>query len=74
MGRDNIGVNVENCVECSSCQLICSFAYSGAFNPEKSYLIIDPPNEIRFTEECRAGCILCTRYCQFGALTRIEEE
>ena len=73
MGKDNIKVNVAKCTECTACQLICSFAYTGAFNPEDSCLIIDPPEEIRFTENCRAGCILCTRYCHFGALTQIRE-
>ena len=46
--------------------------YAGAFNPEKSYIVINPPDEIQFTDECREGCSLCTRHCEFGAITRIK--
>jgi Fe-S-cluster-containing hydrogenase component 2 len=71
MEKANISIAIEKCAECTSCQLICSFTYTGSFNPEKSCLVINPPDEIRFTEECRDGCSLCTRYCEFGAITRV---
>ena len=74
MEKKNIDINADKCAECTSCQLICSFTYTGAFNPENSCLIINPPEEIRFTKDCIDGCILCTRYCQFGALIRRMED
>ena len=72
MEKLNISTDVGKCTGCMSCQLICSFTYTGAFNPEKSYIVINPPDEIRFTDECREGCSLCTRHCEFGAITRIK--
>jgi NAD-dependent dihydropyrimidine dehydrogenase PreA subunit len=75
MEKANIRVNPAECVECIACQLICSLTYAGSFNPEKAYIVINTPSdEIHFTEECRVGCSLCTRYCDTGAITRIKEE
>jgi len=73
MKKDNIGVNPEKCTECMCCQLICSLTYAGAFNPEEARIVINPPNEIAFTEECVKGCSLCTKYCVYGAITRLKE-
>lgn len=74
MEKVNIRIDGSKCTECISCQLICSFTYTGSFNPEKSCIVINPPDEIRFTEECKEGCILCTRYCEPGAITPVKEE
>lgn len=68
MEKTNIKMDPSKCAECLLCQLRCSLAYTGAFNPEKARIVIDPP-EIRFTDECVSGCILCTRYCTYGAIT-----
>jgi len=73
MQKVNISVDSEKCTECMCCQLICSLTYTGSFNPERAAIIIKPPDEIRFTEECRDGCILCARYCLPGAITAVRE-
>ena len=68
MAKTNIRVNPQECKECLVCQLICSLTYTGAFNPEKARIKIEPLKEISFTDDCVKGCILCARYCAFGAL------
>jgi hypothetical protein len=72
MEKDKIDVNSKNCTECMCCQLICSLTYNGEFNPEKARIVIRPPNEISFTDECIKGCILCTQYCVYGAITKVK--
>jgi ferredoxin len=72
MEKVNINTDANKCAECMRCQLICSFTYTGSFNPEKSCIVINPPDEIRFTDKCKKDCILCTRHCEFGAITRLE--
>ncbi len=72
MNKDNIAVNPEKCTECMCCQLICSLTYAGSFNPEEARIVINPPNEIGFTGECVKGCSLCTKYCVYGAITRLK--
>ncbi len=74
MEKNNIAVTPEKCTECISCQLICSMTYTGAFNPEEARIIVNPPQSIHFTDECKEECILCTRYCKFDAITRVKEE
>ncbi|MFC1916122.1 hypothetical protein ACFLW4_05475 [Chloroflexota bacterium] len=73
MEKPNIRIDTGKCSECLSCELICSLTYTGSFNPEKSCLVINPPEEISFTEECRQECSLCTRYCEHGAITQVKE-
>ncbi len=68
MEKTNIAVDPGKCTQCYSCQLRCSLAYTGSFNPEKARIVIDPPHSISFTDECIAGCSLCTRYCAYGAI------
>ena len=58
MQKVDISVDSEKCTECMCCQLICSLTYTGSFNPERAAIIIKPPDEIRFTEECRDGYII----------------
>lgn len=74
MEKLNIRIYPTECMECRVCQLICSLTYTGSFNPEKSCIVIKPPDEISFTEECRVGCSLCTRYCDNKAIIRLQEE
>jgi len=75
--KENIKVDPELCVECLSCQLICSLTYQNKFVPEKAYITIAPRIDnydkvrIAFTEDCVKGCSLCSRYCEFGALVRV---
>ena len=68
MAKTNITANPQECKECLICQLRCSLAYTGAFNPEKARIKIDPLKEISFDDDCIEDCILCARYCPFGAL------
>ena len=68
MTKDNLAVAVEKCTECMSCQLICSLTYAGAFNPEASRIIINPPHGIDFADDCVSGCSLCAQYCVYGAI------
>jgi hypothetical protein len=70
----NIAVMPERCAGCMCCQMICSLTYAGAFNPEEAKIVVCPPDSIRFTDECREGCILCVKYCEFGAITRKKEK
>lgn len=70
MSKENIQVDVGKCAECLCCQLICSLTYEGAFNPEQARIVINPPWEISFTQACVEGCILCTRYCVYGAIMK----
>jgi hypothetical protein len=66
--KSNIKVDPRACCECGCCQLICSYVYTGAFNPEKARIVLDLPEEIRFTHECVANCSLCTKYCAYDAI------
>ena len=70
MEKKNINVDLKRCVECYTCQLACSFVHEGAFNPEKARIVIDPPNEISFTDECLPGCHICADYCAYDAIAR----
>ena len=71
MDKANLKVDPEACCECYCCQLICSLVYTGAFNPLKARIVIRT-GEIRFTDECVETCSLCTNYCAYGALTRLQ--
>ena len=77
MHKQNIRVHPEACVECLSCQLICSLTYQDRFVPEEAYIQIDPRIDthdmvkIRFTEDCVKECSLCVRYCVFEALAKV---
>ena len=73
MRKTNIEVEPRRCTQCHSCQLRCSLAFAGDFNPEKARIIIDPPDRIAFTDECLAGCSLCVRYCSYGAISLRKE-
>jgi NAD-dependent dihydropyrimidine dehydrogenase PreA subunit len=68
MIKKRIKVNLEECKECLVCQLRCSLAYTGKFNPEEARIEINWPGEIVFTDDCVESCVLCARYCPFGAL------
>jgi len=73
MIKDNVDVASEKCTECSCCQMICSLTYAGSFNPEEARIIIKPPDQITFTDDCIQGCSLCTKYCVYGAIVKAEE-
>lgn len=75
MGKGNVKIDPKLCVECLCCLLRCSFAYTGAFNPEKARIVIEPIMEgdreakISFKDECVPSCSLCAKHCAYGALT-----
>ena len=74
LNKENISIDADKCTGCLICQLICSFTYSGAFNPAKARIVIEHDRkEIHFTDECVEKCHLCTRYCVYGAITRKDE-
>ena len=68
MEKVNIKVSPRACRGCFSCQLRCSLAYQGEFNPEKARIMVEPSESITFTDECIPSCSLCATYCVFGAL------
>ena len=74
LAKKNIIVNVDKCTGCGICQLICSFTYTGAFNPAQARIVIRRPHEaIYFTDGCVQNCHLCTRYCVYGAIARADK-
>lgn len=73
MNKENIKISIDRCTECMCCQLICSLTYVGSFNPEIARIVINPPDEIAFTDDCAEGCSLCTQYCVYGAITKKKE-
>lgn len=73
MTKDNVNVATEKCTECACCQMVCSLTYAGCFNPEEARIIIKPPDQISFTDDCIQGCSLCTNYCVYGAIVKAKE-
>ena len=66
----------EDCAGCLMCQMRCSFAFTGRFNPAESRVLIQRPItgncQISFSDECN-DCGLCARVCAYGAI-RLEEK
>jgi Pyruvate/2-oxoacid:ferredoxin oxidoreductase delta subunit len=78
MQKTNIIINDSMCAGCLLCQLRCSFVYTGAFNLEKSNIVIaEQPsgtNKISFTDNCKKGCSLCAQYCTYRAIVLRKRE
>lgn len=71
LNKENIVVDAQRCTGCLICQLACSFAYTGRFNPANARIAVEHERkEIYFTDGCAENCHLCARYCAYGALTR----
>ncbi len=64
-----INIDTTKCVECYSCQMTCSFAYTQKCNPERSRIVFDNENNIHFNSECVGGCLLCVNNCLSDALS-----
>ncbi|MGP3702256.1 MAG: 4Fe-4S binding protein [Candidatus Bathyarchaeota archaeon] len=74
MKQIKIQVFPEKCTGCLRCQLICSFAYEGVFNPLKAKIVVNwVDGEISFKDEC-TNCGSCVEYCGYGALKLVEKE
>ena len=81
MPVDHLVVNVKNCRGCRSCQLACSFAKVGIFNPAKSMIRLERDVETDHTAPmiCPIGCDLCQgdpaciRACRYGGITSESE-
>jgi NAD-dependent dihydropyrimidine dehydrogenase PreA subunit len=63
------------------CALACSLFTTPEreFNPSKSRITVLPDweqgiYEVTMSEECKTGCSICVDYCEFGVLSRHEEE
>lgn len=68
-GKIQIVTDANKCTGCLSCQLICSYTYTGCFNPLRAFIRINLRDEggIEFTDAC-TNCGLCAEYCSYGAL------
>ena len=79
-GKNNIKVEINNCAQCLSCMLICSFLKLKSFNPSESNILVKPSyfdnnewvkTEIEFLEDCKSSCRACVNACFYGALKYI---
>jgi len=68
----DIIVHEEKCSGCNICELWCSYAFQGLFNPLLAYIQNDfVPGQgfkITFTEDCNS-CGICVEHCVYGALS-----
>ena len=78
--KTNIKTHPDNCAQCLSCALICSFTHVKSFNVSKAFIRIIPgryekhtwlPTEIKFLEGCKPSCWLCSQECAYDALEHI---
>lgn len=75
----SIVVDASKCAECRCCQLACSFAYTGAFNPQRAMIVVETPTGmnwqrvISFSDEC-VKCSVCARACTYDALSTVKIE
>ncbi len=78
-GNRSIAADSSKCAGCISCMLRCSFRLDRKFNLSRSRIVISRPVDaedefaIAFTPECDA-CLICARYCPYGALTAHKQE
>ncbi len=74
--RRKLQVEEEKCTGCLNCALICSLSHEQEFNPGKAFIrIIGTPElpGVEIDHRCDQ-CMLCARYCVYGALTAIGME
>ncbi|MFX4261855.1 hypothetical protein ACOBQJ_06610 [Pelotomaculum propionicicum] len=70
-----ISICEENCTGCRICQMICSWANQGRFNPSLAFITIESIDEndarfrVRFEPGCK-NCGLCAAYCAGKALRK----
>jgi NAD-dependent dihydropyrimidine dehydrogenase PreA subunit len=72
--RRSIAADPAKCAGCITCMLRCSFRSGNRFNLSASHIMVERlvgrPNEfdVSFNTDCDA-CLICARYCPYGALT-----
>jgi len=79
--RDNRSIIAEpsKCAGCITCMLRCSFRIDSKFNLSHSRIRVQRQSgradefAISFTADCDA-CLICARYCPYGALTATKEQ
>jgi len=77
-GKRFIEADPAKCAGCITCMLRCSFRSGNKFNLSASCIqierLVGRPNEfdVRFNTDCDA-CLICARYCPYGALTASKE-
>ncbi len=73
-GKRYIEVDPSKCAGCITCMLRCSFRSGDKFSLSVSSIrverLVGRLNEfdVSFKEDCDA-CLVCARYCPYGALT-----
>ena len=73
-----IEANPAKCAGCITCMLRCSFRSGNKFSLSASHIrverLVGRPNEfdISFNTGCDA-CLMCARYCPYGALKASKE-
>ena len=73
-GNRYIESDSSKCAGCITCMLRCSFRSGDKFSLSASSIrverLVKRPNEfdVSFKEDCDA-CLICARYCPYGALT-----
>lgn len=77
--RRSITAEPSKCAGCITCMLRCSFRLDSKFNLSKSRIRVERQSgradefAVSFSGDCDA-CLICARYCPYGALTATKEE
>lgn len=66
-------VDADKCTGCRVCELICSMAKHGEYNPQKSYIRVLKNREmdvniVAVDPRCDSSCNLCVKGCLPGAI------
>jgi len=73
-----IAADASKCAGCITCMLRCSFKSGNKFSLSASCIrverLVGRPSEfdVSFSDGCDA-CLMCARYCPYGALTASKE-
>jgi len=70
--------NVDKCTGCRVCELVCSMAMYGEYNPKKSYIRVMRNREldvniVALDIRCN-GCGKCVEWCWPGAIQFVSPE
>jgi len=72
-------VDADKCTGCKVCELICSMAKYGEYNPRKSYIRVlknrdMDVNIVTLDQRCDFSCNLCVEGCLPGAIKFVSLE